>query len=101
MSDITDQNYWTEAESKGFIDWGDFFVPRRAEQMAVICALIPDIEGEIIDVCSGQGLLSKSILEKIENARICALDGSPAMLAATSATLGLFPGRFEVAQIEI
>jgi tRNA (cmo5U34)-methyltransferase len=101
MSDIADQDHWTEAESEGFIDWGDFFVPYRDEQMALVCALIPDIEGEIIDICSGQGLLSKFILEHIENARVRALDGSPAMLAATSATLEPFRGRFEVAQIEI
>jgi tRNA (cmo5U34)-methyltransferase len=101
MSDTATLEQWTEAESEGFIDWGEFFVPQRARQMAIICDLIPDVEGEVVEICSGQGLLARAVLEHLPNARVRALDGSPAMLSATAQTLAPFAGRFELGQIDI
>src|ERR1700759_589795 len=82
------QSGWDEANSKDFIDLGRFFVPEREEQIAAVLGLIPDPgDGLLVDLCCGEGLLSRALLERFPRARVLAMDLSPTMLAQARASL--------------
>jgi tRNA (cmo5U34)-methyltransferase len=84
---------WDEANSRDFIDLGRFFVPEREEQIAAVLDLIPDPgDGLLVDLCCGEGLLSRALLERFPRARVLALDLSPAMLARARATCAAISG---------
>src|SRR5947207_5149889 len=87
---------WDETDSREFIDLGRFFVPEREEQIAAILAMLPEPgEGLLVDLCCGEGLLSRALLERFRRARVLALDLSPAMLEQARATCAAFAERFE------
>jgi tRNA (cmo5U34)-methyltransferase len=91
---------WSEDDSAHFIDEGKYFVPEREAQIATICAAIPPLEvaggaGQIVELCSGEGLLTRALLERFPEARLHAFDGSPKMLEATRRTAGEHAGRLE------
>jgi len=78
---------WDETDSHDFIDHGRFFVPEREEQIAAVLDVIPDPgDGLLVDLCCGEGLLSRGLLERFPRARVLALDLSPAMLAQARVT---------------
>jgi tRNA (cmo5U34)-methyltransferase len=84
---------WDETDSRDFIDLGRFFVPEREEQTAAVLDLIPDPgDGLLVDLCCGEGLLSRALLERFPRARVLALDLSPAMLAQARATCAALSG---------
>ncbi|HEX9943997.1 MAG TPA: class I SAM-dependent methyltransferase [Thermoanaerobaculia bacterium] len=86
---------WDEADSREFIDHGRFFVPEREEQIATVLAMIPDPgDGLLVDLCCGEGLLSRALLERFPRARVLALDLSPAMLEQARAACAGHAGRF-------
>lgn len=87
---------WDEDDSRGFLDLGRFFVPDREEQIATVLDLIPDPgDGQLVDLCCGEGLLSRALLERFPKARVLALDRSPAMIEHVMANLCSFGRRFE------
>jgi tRNA (cmo5U34)-methyltransferase len=91
---------WDEADSEDFLDHGRFFVPDREEQIATLCALIPEppAPGEplhLVELCCGEGLLSAALLERFPTATVHAYDGSSAMLAAAAARLAPEGERFD------
>ena len=84
---------WDEANSRQFIDLGRFFVPEREEQIAAVLGLIPDPgDGLLVDLCCGEGLLSRALLERFPRARVLAFDLSPTMLAQARATCAVISG---------
>jgi tRNA (cmo5U34)-methyltransferase len=86
---------WDETDSHDFIDLGRFFVPGREEQIAAVLAMIPDPgDGLLVDLCCGEGLLSRALLERFPRARVLAMDLSPAMLAQARASLTAQGDRF-------
>ncbi len=86
---------WDETSSRDFIDLGRFFVPEREEQIAAVLDLIPDPgDGLLVDLCCGEGLLSRALLERFPQARVLALDLSPAMLAQARVTCAGASDRF-------
>ena len=88
MDRQTGQPGWDEADSRDFIDLGRIFVPEREEQIAAVLAMIPDPgDGLLVDLCCGEGLLSRALLERFPRARVLAMDLSPAMLAHARASL--------------
>lgn len=94
---------WEEADSLDFIDDAEAFVPERATQVRAICSLIPPLApgSRVVDLCCGEGLLAKAILLHHPNAYVHALDGSDAMLAATSRQLEGFEARSEVSKFDL
>jgi tRNA (cmo5U34)-methyltransferase len=96
---------WDETDSRDFIDHGRFFVPEREEQTAAVLNLIPDPgDGLLVDLCCGEGLLSRALLERFPRARVLALDLSPAMLAqarATCAGVSGTEGRFDTRAFDL
>lgn len=86
---------WNESDSHDFIDLGRFFVPGREEQIETVLAMVPDPgEGLLVDLCCGEGLLSRALLERFPKARVLAMDLSPAMLEAARAKLADHGDRF-------
>lgn len=87
---------WEETDSREFLALGRFFVPEREEQIATIAAMIPDPgDGLLVDLCCGEGLISRALLERFPRARVVAMDLSPAMLEQARATCAAFAERFE------
>lgn len=94
MSETSAKTNWSERDSATFLDLGRYYVPQRDTQIATICGAIPappaSSEADpahIVELCCGEGLLSKALLEHFPGAIVHALDGSDAMLAATARAL--------------
>ena len=93
---------WDEDSSHQFLDLGRFFVPDREEQIATIAAMIPDPgDGLLVDLCCGEGLVSRALLERFPRARVVAMDLSPAMLEQARATCAAFADRFETRPFDL
>jgi tRNA (cmo5U34)-methyltransferase len=93
---------WSDDESVDFIKYGNFFVPFREEQHQVITTLLPKIDNtHIVEICCGEGLLSKHILEAVETSNVIALDGSDAMLEKVAENLSGFKDRYKTKKIDL
>jgi tRNA (cmo5U34)-methyltransferase len=88
---------WTEETSTHFIDLGRYYVPEREAQIGAICDLIPDLPNapDVVELCCGEGLLSRAILTRFPAVRLHALDGSQTMLDSTVRLAGTDAGRLE------
>jgi SAM-dependent methyltransferase len=96
------QSGWNEDSSAEFIDTGRYFVPERELQMETVCQLVEAAsDGPIIELCCGQGLLSKAMLDRFPFRSVRALDGSPTMMKAASTLLGRYGERFQVEQFDL
>ncbi|HTG33236.1 MAG TPA: methyltransferase domain-containing protein [Thermoanaerobaculia bacterium] len=93
---------WDEHDSHDFIDLGRFFVPDREEQVAAVLDMVPDPgDGLLVDLCCGEGLLSRALLERFPRARVLAMDLSPAMLEHTRVALAACGERFTTRQFDL
>ena len=99
MSDTAtnQETQWSEDDSAHFIDTGRYYVPERELQIQTICDLVPPADGEchIVELCSGEGLLSRALLAAFPESRLHAFDGSERMLASTRETTGAHADRLE------
>jgi tRNA (cmo5U34)-methyltransferase len=89
---------WSEQDSEKFIDLGRYFVPDREEQLRIICDLVPPVSGShhVVDLCGGEGLLSKALVERDPRRRVHIFDGSPAMLERAARLLTPYKNRIDV-----
>ncbi len=88
---------WSEGDSQYFIDHGRFFVPDREEQIETLCDLVPEA-GEpchLIDLCCGEGLLARALLERFPDCRVTGYDLSPTMLDRARTAVAAHADRFE------
>jgi tRNA (cmo5U34)-methyltransferase len=94
---------WNEDSSAEFIDTGRYFVPERELQMETICQLVETAAGDgpIVELCCGQGLLSKAILDRFPTRTVRAFDGSPTMMKAAATLLEEYGERFQVEQFDL
>lgn len=94
---------WNERDSQTFIDYGRYFVPEREMQIEIIGDLIPVVEGEqhVVDLCCGEGVLCRAILDRFPTYRVHGLDGSPAMLASATQALRGYGDRFDTQVIDL
>jgi tRNA (cmo5U34)-methyltransferase len=94
---------WNEASSAEFIDTGRYFVPERELQMETICQLVEAAPGggPIVELCCGQGLLSKALLDRFQERSVRAFDGSATMINAASTLLAQYGQRFMVDQFDL
>jgi trans-aconitate methyltransferase len=92
---VSDQA-WSEESSQYFIDYAAYFVPDRSAQLETICQLIPAKPEPFhaVELCCGEGLLARAILERFPSARLHGYDGSSTMLAKAHAALRPFGERF-------
>jgi tRNA (cmo5U34)-methyltransferase len=94
---------WAEDDSREFLRYGRFFVPERDIQIEAVCRVIPAPSGpcHLADLCCGEGLLSRALLEHFPEATIHAFDGSRAMVDHARATLAGYGDGFEVRHFDL
>lgn len=88
---------WSEANSRQFLDVGQYLAPDRELQVGLIRDLIPANPDavHVLDLCCGGGLLSEAILERGETWTVHGLDGSTEMLTSAQQWLARFGSRFQ------
>ncbi len=93
-----DDQPWSEESSQHFIDYAAYFVPERAAQLDTIGTLIPalDMPFHVVELCCGEGLLARTILERFPGCHLHAYDGSSTMLDKARSALQPFGGRFSL-----
>lgn len=85
------QTAWTEETSESFIDTARLFVPERERQVAIIVDRVLGVTGaprHVVELCPGEGLLTRAFLDADPAVRVTAYDGSETMLAKTRETAG-------------
>jgi tRNA (cmo5U34)-methyltransferase len=94
---------WSEQNSQIFIDYGSFYVPAREKHARIVTQLLKSVPGlgQVVDLCCGEGLLSKHILNTIPTCRLAAYDLSEAMLAKTRVHLKPFNDRVTTRQFDL
>jgi tRNA (cmo5U34)-methyltransferase len=99
----TEQN-WSEENSRQFLQFADVVFPHRAEQNALLTALVPADGNQAfttVDLGCGQGTLSRALLARFPHCRVIGLDFSPLMLETARANLSVFGDRFEARQFDL
>jgi tRNA (cmo5U34)-methyltransferase len=89
---------WQEDDSAHFIDMGEVLTPARDQMRQALIDHIPASTEDrfvAVDIGCGAGWLSEALMERFPNARVVALDGSPAMLRHTSDRLQPYGDRAE------
>jgi tRNA (cmo5U34)-methyltransferase len=88
---------WEEQDSIEFIRDGAVFVPDREEQIDLMADLVPPAHatGHVVDLCCGEGLLSREILRRHPHVILHGYDGSARMLAKAREMVGEFRDRFD------
>jgi tRNA (cmo5U34)-methyltransferase len=87
---------WSEDSSQYFIDYAAYFVPDRLAQLETICQLIPaqPESFHVVELCCGEGLLARAILERFPTSQLHGYDRSNIMLDTARTALQPFGGRF-------
>ena len=103
MQESATQPQWEEENSQDFIDYGKYFVPDREVQINCICDAIshPSKPVYILDLCCGEGLLTRALLDKFPECHVYALDGSTTMLAHVKNALAAYGERFKTRQFDL
>lgn len=95
---------WSEEASAAYRDLAAVAVPNRDEQLATLLALLPfsrDDEFQAVELGSGEGILSASILEAYPRASILSLDGSETMREQTLGRLAAYGDRGSTAPFDL
>lgn len=103
MQDSGTTPQWEEENSQDFIDYGKYFVPDREIQINCICAVIPSPSepAYILDLCCGEGLLTRALLDTFPESHVYGLDGSPKMIAHIEKALIAYGDRFKAKQFDL
>ena len=95
---------WSAENSKVYRQLALVAVPGREEQMATLLSLLPFGREEacrVVELASGEGMLSQAILEAFPSATVLALDGEESMRQATAARLRPYGDRARVVAFDI
>lgn len=94
---------WKEEDSQDFIDYGKYFVPDRESQINCIYGLIPrpSAPAHILDLCCGEGHLTRALLDRFPECHILGLDGSPKMIERIKTTLAVYGKRFKAMRFDL
>ncbi len=94
---------WDETDSEIFSALGRYVVPERELQIRIICDMIASVRGacHIVELCSGEGLLSRALLERFPEALVHCFDGSATMLAATRRATEPYADRVETREFDL
>ncbi len=87
---------WSEESSQYFIEHAAYYVPDRAAQLDTICQLIPAAPEpfHVVELCCGEGMLARAILDRFPMSHVHGYDGSATMLNNARTVLQPFGERF-------
>jgi trans-aconitate methyltransferase len=91
--------WWSEENSRNFIERGKIFTPARDEIQETIVNLVPaqaDEEFLAVEIGIGSGWLAEALLERFPQSRVLGLDGSSTMLQTSAERLQRFGERAEL-----
>ena len=82
---VTDKPSWSEDDSDVYRNIARYAVPERERQIEIVTALVraAAADGDVLDLCCGEGLLSEAIMAAMPEVKLLAYDGSDTMLAET------------------
>ncbi len=89
---------WSEEDSRTFIQYADYFVPERKQQMQIICQLLssaPTLH-QVVDLGCGEGVLCEAILQQFPACQVTGFEGSQEMLQQANKRLASWPDRFHL-----
>jgi tRNA (cmo5U34)-methyltransferase len=94
---MSNEARWSEANSRQFLDVGQYLAPDREQQIELMRDLIPANSDavHVLDLCCGGGLLSEALLEGSGTWTVHGLDGSLEMLNSAQKRLARFGERFQ------
>jgi len=95
---------WSAENSAVYRQLASVAVPAREVQVATLLCLLPFGREEafrVVELASGEGMLSHAILEAFPAATVLALDGEASMRQATAARLRPYGERAQVAAFDI
>jgi tRNA (cmo5U34)-methyltransferase len=95
---------WTERDSEGYRAIADVAVPRRDEMMEALLSAVPfdrNAPIRIVELGSGEGLISATLLDRFPSSTLLALDGSESMRARATARLEKFGTRARVRAFDV
>jgi trans-aconitate methyltransferase len=95
---------WSAESSAVYRRLASAAVPAREEQVATLLSLLPFGRKEafrVVELASGEGMLSEAILEAFPSATVMALDGEESMRQVTAARLSPYGERARVAAFDI
>jgi len=101
---VTDTPVWSEQDSDTYRRLAPVAVPSRDRQLATIATLLPFESNDnfaVVEVGSGEGVLSQTIAGLFPNARITALDGSESMRATAAKRLASHGDRVRVDSMDL
>jgi tRNA (cmo5U34)-methyltransferase len=103
MTSDNPQNYWNEATSRSFLDYGRYFVPEREGQMRIMVDLLQEVPqpNHVLELCCGEGLLAEMLLDELPGATYRGLDGSALMLERARQKLSRFGKRIKLARFDL
>ncbi len=103
MANIQQATNWDEGHSRTFLAYGRYFVPERERQLKIIIDLLhqPPDGALLVELCPGEGLLSRALLDRFPACRVLALEGSAEMRARTQATCQDNADRLTIAPFEL
>jgi len=95
---------WTEDDSATFRAIAPVAVPRRDDMNAVLVSaapFAPDAPIRILEIGSGDGVVTEALLRRFPRATLTALDGSPSMRSEAGRRLQPFGDRVRVAAFDL
>ena len=94
---------WSEETSRFFINYADYFIPDRLEQIRAISNLIPapDAPFQVLELACGAGVLANALLERYPNCTVLGLDRSAEMLRAARQRLAVYGERFQAGHFDL
>lgn len=93
---------WSSDDTELFMRYGDAFVPRRAEQISVVCSLLGASPGPaILELACGSGTLTAELLWRHPSVTVTAVDASEAMLIAAAKRLAPFGDRVKLVEADL
>jgi tRNA (cmo5U34)-methyltransferase len=95
--------HWDENTSQSYLDYGNYFVPAREQQMHMMVELLTGIPqpGRVLELCCGEGSFAELLLDTFPQVSYFGLDGSALMLEKAGQRLSRFGSRAKLGTFEL